>query len=143
MGARLVFTSVLGHLTEKDFPETHRAWHSCDPFSLFDAAVETKIASDKVKLKQNLGSQARACQMLVIWTDCDREGEAIGGEIADICRSANRNIQVKRARFSAIISQYDCYEYLGLSDLILLQTNPSCCSASGGPGLCSYQCRRG
>ena len=44
--------------------------------------------------------------MLVIWTDCDREGEAIGAEIVAICRKANPTIQVKRARFSAIIAQY-------------------------------------
>ncbi len=44
--------------------------------------------------------------MLMIWTDCDREGEHIGSEIAAICRRVKRNIVVKRARFSAIIAQY-------------------------------------
>lgn len=44
--------------------------------------------------------------MLMIWTDCDREGEHIGKEIANVCRKAKRNIIVKRARFSAIIAQY-------------------------------------
>jgi DNA topoisomerase-3 len=41
----------------------------------------------------------------MIWTDCDREGENIGAEIAKVCRKANPNIVVKRARFSAIIAQ--------------------------------------
>jgi len=44
--------------------------------------------------------------MLMIWTDCDREGEHIGSEIASVCRRAKRNIIVKRARFSAIIAQW-------------------------------------
>lgn len=40
--------------------------------------------------------------MLIIWTDCDREGEHIGGEIVDVCRRTNQRIQVYRARFSEI-----------------------------------------
>ncbi len=39
----------------------------------------------------------------MIWTDCDREGEHIGSEVAEICTRANRRIVVQRARFSAII----------------------------------------
>lgn len=39
----------------------------------------------------------------MIWTDCDREGEYIGSEIASVVQSVNRNVIVQRARFSAII----------------------------------------
>ncbi|KAF9557949.1 prokaryotic type I DNA topoisomerase [Agrocybe pediades] len=98
-------TAVLGHLTAHDFPETHRKWHSCDSFSLFDAPVESSVASDKKDIEQNLMNQARRSDMLMIWTDCDREGEHIGMEIARVCRRAKANITVKRARFSAIIAQ--------------------------------------
>ena len=51
-------------------------------------------------------TEARGADMLMIWTDCDREGEHIGSEVATVCRKAKRNIIVKRARFSAIIAQY-------------------------------------
>lgn len=40
----------------------------------------------------------------MIWTDCDREGEHIGHEIVQICHEVNSSLQVKRARFSAIIA---------------------------------------
>ncbi len=90
----------------QDFYETHRKWHSCDAFELFDAAVETSIPSDKKDIENNLTTQARRAQVLMIWTDCDREGEHIGMEIARVCRKANHAIKVKRARFSAIIAQY-------------------------------------
>jgi DNA topoisomerase-3 len=40
--------------------------------------------------------------MLIIWTDCDREGEHIGSEIVDICRASNARLDVYRARYSAV-----------------------------------------
>ncbi|KAG5643389.1 hypothetical protein DXG03_001003 [Asterophora parasitica] len=98
-------TCVSGHLTGSDFPESHRKWNSCDAFELFDAPVETHVASDKKAIEDNLLTQARRADMLMIWTDCDREGEHIGLEIVRVCKRAKRNIVVKRARFSAIIAQ--------------------------------------
>ncbi|KAJ3510270.1 hypothetical protein NLJ89_g4776 [Agrocybe chaxingu] len=98
-------TCVSGHLTSQDFYDTHRKWNSCDAFDLFDAPIETSIAPDKKAIERNLLAQARLSDMLMIWTDCDREGEHIGLEITRVCRQAKPNIQVKRARFSAIIAQ--------------------------------------
>ncbi|RDB16720.1 DNA topoisomerase 3 [Hypsizygus marmoreus] len=98
-------TCVTGHLTTSDFYETHRKWNSCDAFELFDAPVETTVDKDKKAIEENLLAQSRRADMLMIWTDCDREGEHIGLEIVRVCRRAKRNITVKRARFSAIIAQ--------------------------------------
>jgi DNA topoisomerase-3 len=53
-------------------------------------------------IAQNIEDQARRATALVIWTDCDREGEHIGGEIRDAARKGNGQIQIKRARFSNI-----------------------------------------
>ncbi|KAG6812706.1 hypothetical protein H0H92_001209 [Tricholoma furcatifolium] len=100
-----VVTCVSGHLTESDFTEQHRKWQSCDPFELFDAPVDTFVPKDKKAIETNLKNQARNADMLMIWTDCDREGEHIGLEIVNVCKKANRTIRVKRARFSAIIAQ--------------------------------------
>ena len=97
-----IVTCVSGHLLDHD---THRKWHSCDPADLFDAPVESRVTKDKKAIEQNLMMQARRVDMLMIWTDCDREGEHIGTEIVNVCRKTNRNIVVKRARFSAIIAQ--------------------------------------
>jgi DNA topoisomerase-3 len=73
---------------------------------LFDVPIETKISTESKTIERNLKNEARGADMLMIWTDCDREGEHIGSEIATVCQKAKRNIIVKRARFSAIIAQY-------------------------------------
>lgn len=51
----------------------------------------------------NLVKQARSHDLLLIWTDCDREGEHIGAEIMRHCQQGNPRIRVLRSRFSAII----------------------------------------
>ena len=92
-------------MTQIDFPEQYKRWTAHDPYVLFDAEVKTFIPDDKKAIEQNLKAQARNADTLMIWTDCDREGEHIGMEVVNVCRQARPNIRVKRARFSAIIAQ--------------------------------------
>ncbi|RLN98490.1 hypothetical protein BBJ28_00022903 [Nothophytophthora sp. Chile5] len=40
---------------------------------------------------------------LVLWLDCDREGENIAFEVKSVCERSNRRLRVFRARFSALI----------------------------------------
>ncbi|KAK7053262.1 DNA topoisomerase [Paramarasmius palmivorus] len=103
--SQFTVTAVAGHLTELDFTERHRKWHSCDPFELFDAPTEVCIRDDNKPVERNIFNEAKRADTLMIWTDCDREGEAIGAEIAAVARRARRQIVVKRARFNAIVSQ--------------------------------------
>ena len=42
--------------------------------------------------------------VLIIWTDCDREGENIGFEVINVCKAANPRLTVFRAKFSEITS---------------------------------------
>jgi DNA topoisomerase-3 len=49
-----------------------------------------------------LQEQARLCDILVIWTDCDREGEGIGFEVIDVCTAINPRLNVYRAKFSEL-----------------------------------------
>jgi DNA topoisomerase IA len=104
--ASFTVTYVAGHITELDFPETHRKWNSCDPFTLFEAPIEVKHPERVNELVRNIQMHARRSDMLMIWTDCDREGEHIGSEIAQVAKKVNGRIRVTRARFSAIIPQY-------------------------------------
>jgi DNA topoisomerase-3 len=53
-------------------------------------------------IADNIKFHASRCDMLFIWTDCDREGENIGAEIRGLARNANPRIDVMRARFSNV-----------------------------------------
>lgn len=99
----MLITSVLGHLMETEFDERHRKWGSCDPVELFEAEIHVRVPEDKTDVKRNLEQAARQCEELVLWLDCDREGEAIGFEVMDVCTAVNRRLRVRRARFSALI----------------------------------------
>lgn len=61
---------------------------------------------DKKAIAQNLADQAKYARLLVIWTDCDREGEHIGQEIVDAAKKGNSSIQIKRAKFSNVERAY-------------------------------------
>jgi DNA topoisomerase-3 len=39
----MVFTSVAGHLTELDFPLSHKGWRTCSPLDLFAAPVHKTV----------------------------------------------------------------------------------------------------
>lgn len=57
-------------------------------------------------IKRTLEEEARRCQWLVLWLDCDREGENIAFEVIQVCTSVNSRLTIKRARFSALIDRF-------------------------------------
>jgi len=100
--AKMVMTSVSGHMMQLAFQVSYKNWRTVDPRSLFDAPVKKGVGSDYEPIKRTLEREVRGCQGLIIWTDCDREGENIGYEIIDVCRAIKPNISVYRATFSEI-----------------------------------------
>ncbi|KAK3900448.1 DNA topoisomerase [Staphylotrichum tortipilum] len=98
----VTMTAVKGHLTAVEFPPDFKKWEYPPPDRLFDAPVLTVVPDDNKSIAKNIEDQARRATALVIWTDCDREGEHIGSEIRDAARKGNAQLQVKRARFSNV-----------------------------------------
>ena len=105
MDAIMAFTSVTGHLMECDFAAEVKSWTACDPISLLSAQIVKKIGEDKKPLQTMLETEARKAQVLVLWLDCDREGENIAFEVMEVCLQVNRSLRVWRAKFSALIER--------------------------------------
>ncbi|XP_034750172.1 DNA topoisomerase 3-alpha [Etheostoma cragini] len=98
----VTMTSVSGHLLGMEFKTQYRKWQSCNPVLLFDVEVEKYCPENMKQIKRTLEKEVRQCQVLVIWTDCDREGENIGFEVIEVCKAVKQNLQVFRAKFSEI-----------------------------------------
>ncbi|CAL9188554.1 DNA topoisomerase 3-alpha-like isoform X2 [Musa acuminata AAA Group] len=101
----MLVTSVIGHLMELEFDDRFRKWHSCDPAELYHAPVRKHVPQDKLDIKITLEEEARRCQWLVLWLDCDREGENIAFEVIEVCTSVNDHLNIWRAHFSALIDR--------------------------------------
>ncbi|WOK95806.1 DNA topoisomerase 3-alpha isoform X2 [Canna indica] len=101
----MLVTSVTGHLMELEFDDRFRKWHSCDPVDLYHAPVRKVVPQDKLDIKMTLEEEARKCQWLVLWLDCDREGENIAFEVIEVCKAVNDRLDIWRAHFSALIDR--------------------------------------
>jgi DNA topoisomerase-3 len=101
----MTMTSVCGHLFNYDFDSNHRKWNDCEPKQLFSAPIQQTCNEISTKIKQTLERESRRCDVLIVWTDCDREGENIGFEVIKVCQNVNQRMRVFRAHFSEITVQ--------------------------------------
>ncbi|EDO07718.2 DNA topoisomerase family protein [Babesia bovis T2Bo] len=99
---KMYFTSVRGHLMEIDFDARYRNWQRTPIESLFCAPIQAAVSSNCKDIEKNLLHYARMCSKLVLWLDCDREGEAIAYEVMAVCQRVNSAIAIRRAIFSAV-----------------------------------------
>ncbi|EQB60173.1 dna topoisomerase iii, partial [Vairimorpha apis BRL 01] len=88
-----IFTSVLGHLIELNFIIKYK-WEQIDPKILFKESVYKKVQDELKSVSDNILKQCSGCDLVVIWTDCDREGEHIAQQIHDIIRGGGDLIDV-------------------------------------------------
>mmetsp|Transcript_6890 Transcript_6890/g.19941 ORF Transcript_6890/g.19941 Transcript_6890/m.19941 type:complete len:878 (+) Transcript_6890:797-3430(+) len=100
-------TSVAGHVFSVDFPQEYQSWESVDPGELFHAPIKRKPCKGSVV--SHLQNEAKGVDFIVLWMDCDREGENINFEVLDCCMHCMKGgggvahyDRVYRAYFSAI-----------------------------------------
>lgn len=73
---------------------------------MFTCQTEKKEATEKLHIPKFLNQEAYGCQYLILWLDCDKEGENICFEVMNAVSSAIPNVKSNkttyRAKFSAI-----------------------------------------
>lgn len=106
-------TSVCGHVLTIDFHPKFNNWDRVDPVSiflvfsidllqenairmlfpqleLFSCPTERKEATPKLRITSFLAQEARGCDYLVLWLDCDKEGENICFEVIEAVKKSLR-----------------------------------------------------
>ncbi|CAD6196685.1 unnamed protein product [Caenorhabditis auriculariae] len=103
--ARFKVTSTCGHVMGVDFPMKYNNWERTDPAELYSAPTQKNEANPKMKMNEFLASEAKGADYLVLWLDCDKEGENICFEpFKNAMQRGQKNFMdnVYRAHFSAI-----------------------------------------
>eukprot|EP00111_Clytia_hemisphaerica_P004440 TCONS_00012693-protein len=96
-------TSVCGHVMALNFSGAFNNWDTCDPIELFQAKTIKKESMPNLNICRHLQKEGKAIDYLVLWLDCDKEGENICFEVIDIVKPIMKNSQnIFRAKFSAI-----------------------------------------
>ena len=101
----MLFTSVRGHIMGYAFGPQNKIWDLNTSRDLYQATIYHNLNEDSKIIKDNLIMIARKYKIntLILWLDCDREGENIAFEVVEIINSLNiNNLQILRASFSAI-----------------------------------------
>ncbi|XP_068665941.1 DNA topoisomerase 3-beta [Aristolochia californica] len=106
LGSRAHFkvTSVIGHVFSVDFPPAYQNWEATDPLDLFQAPIVKTESNPKAHICRHLSHEASGCSYLVLWLDCDREGENICYEVIECTGFDKKEVErrIYRARFSSV-----------------------------------------
>ncbi|KAF5395685.1 DNA topoisomerase [Paragonimus heterotremus] len=89
MGDQVKFkmTSVCGHVMTTDFQSRYNNWDRVDPAELFVAQIEKKEANPHLRMVDYLRQECRNAATLILWLDCDKEGENICFEVINCCET--------------------------------------------------------
>ena len=75
--------------------------------ALFDAPINTEYSEDMKPLERMLFNLSKCATALILWLDCDREGEAISDEVRTVCLKGNPRLgtqnRIYRAKFSTVL----------------------------------------
>lgn len=98
----MLVTSVVGHIMEEDFYGPAKNWNGFPIKELFSAPVTKTVKASLMDVKANIESLMKRADTLVLWLDCDREGENIGFEVLQVAQGVKSRFTTKRAHFSAL-----------------------------------------
>ena len=100
----MIFTSVRGHIMYYDVPKEYKKWDLATNQALYAINLEHNVNKDVTQIVENIKSLLRkeAIDTLILWLDCDREGENIAFEVIEVVKEVVPNINILRAHFSAL-----------------------------------------
>jgi len=112
--SRFKVTATTGHVYSLDFSQEYNNWDKHSPDVLFSAQI-VRTYDPRGNIPAHIAEEARNCDLLVLWLDCDREGENICFEVLELALpqmkppsgafpNAYRGC-VYRARFSSLAPQ--------------------------------------
>lgn len=84
------------------FGPENKSWILEKLDDLYEARLNKNLLPDNNEIEKNLRRLAKIVNTLILWLDCDREGENIAFEVIDIVRQENPNLNILRAHFSAL-----------------------------------------
>eukprot|EP00667_Euglena_gracilis_P012220 EG_transcript_12542 len=97
-------TATVGHLYSLDFALQYNDWNRHPPAELFHAPV-VHMEDPRPRMSAHLAQEAQGADVLVLWLDCDREGENICFEVLSVALphlSDRLQTNVYRAKFSSL-----------------------------------------
>ena len=101
-GDLMLVTSVTGHILNFDYPSPYDKdtnWHNSDPIDIVEIEPIEKPIDEK--MIEHLTEIGDSSNVLIIATDWDGHGEAIGREIIDIASKNNKKLRHGRMRFTS------------------------------------------
>lgn len=113
-GSEYTCFGLKGHILKVDFPSAYSNWQNIDPAQLIDAEL-IKIPTHK-GLVSLLKKEAKQADKVIIATDFDREGELIGVDALNQIKASNPDVEIKRARFSALTAKEIDHAFANLDD---------------------------
>jgi len=103
-GKEIQLVPLRGHISDVEYPKKFANWRGVDVRELINPA-EILYSEKEFAIINALKDLAPGAENLIIATDADREGEAIGLEAITYAQSTNPKLKVQRAYFSAIAKE--------------------------------------
>ncbi|MBT4870774.1 MAG: DNA topoisomerase I [Candidatus Diapherotrites archaeon] len=102
-GEEIILVPLRGHISDVEFPKEYSNWMKTDFKKL--ASAKVLYSKKEYRIIDGIKAVAPDAKEMIIATDADREGEAIGLEAINYAKQTNKNVKITRAYFSAITKE--------------------------------------
>ena len=112
-----VVVGLRGHIISLDYPKQLQRWSLQKLPELIWAQPEKKVDKDAKAIGDAVKKLSKKADRVIVATDFDREGELIGVEALHLVKEENPDVEIKRARFSALTKEEVTRAFASLVDV--------------------------